>query len=71
MRRQQASAYLFEVHGISLMPATLAKLAVVGGSPPFRLDGRFPVYDRADLDTFAQKRLGPLRTSTSDTRQAA
>jgi hypothetical protein len=67
MRRREASQYLQEQHGIRLAHATLAKLAVVGGGPPFRLDGRFPVYDRDDLDSFAAIRLGPLRASTSDT----
>jgi len=71
MRRKLASEYLFEEHGVSLSPATLAKLAVVGGSPPFRKDGPFPLYERSDLDTFATVRLGPLRTSTSDQLQAA
>lgn len=70
MRRHDASAYLLDEHGVRLSTATLAKLAVVGGGPPFRLDGRFPLYDRADLDDFATKRLGPRRTSTSD-KQAA
>lgn len=71
MRRREASAYLLEMHGISLMPATLAKLAVVGGGPRFRTDGRFPLYELQELDAFAEARLGPLRSSTSDTRQAA
>jgi hypothetical protein len=71
MRRKVASEYLLEEHGVSLSPATLAKLAVVGGSPPFRKDGPFPLYERTDLDAFATVRLGPLRTSTSDQLQAA
>jgi hypothetical protein len=71
MRRKLASEYLHERHGVSLSPATLAKLAVVGGSPPFLKDGPFPLYDRENLDTFALARLGPLRTSTSDKRIAA
>jgi hypothetical protein len=66
MRRREASQYLQDQHGIRLAHSTLAKLAVVGGGPPFRLDGRFPVYDRADLDVYADARLGPLRRSTSD-----
>jgi len=66
MRRKMASQYLFEVHGVQLSPATLAKLAVIGGGPPFRRDGRFPNYDRPELDIYAEKRLGPLRRSTSD-----
>ena len=67
MRRPVASTYLFEEHGVSLTPATLAKLAVVGGGPKFRKDGKFPIYDRDELDSFAVARLGPLRSSTSDT----
>ncbi len=70
MRRQQASEYLREVHGVTLCPNTLAKLAVVGGGRGFRLDGRFPIYDQPILDAYAIARLGPIRSSTSD-RQAA
>ena len=71
MRRKVASEYLLEEHGVSLSPATLAKLAVVGGGPAFRKDGPFPLYGRGELDTFAISRLGPLRYSTSDHQQAA
>jgi hypothetical protein len=67
MRRKLASEYLFEVHGVQLSPATMAKQAVVGGGAPYRLDGRFPLYDRTELDSFAVARLGPLRASTTDT----
>jgi hypothetical protein len=71
MRRKVASEYLLEEHGVSLSPATLAKLAVLGGGPAFRKDGPFPIYERGELDTFAIGRLGPLRHSTSDHLQAA
>jgi hypothetical protein len=70
MRRKQASEYLFEVHGVSLSPATLAKLAVVGGGPSYRKDGPFPLYDQPVLDNYAVTRLGPLRTSTSEAKAA-
>ncbi len=70
MRRKQASEYLFEVHGVSLSPATLAKLAVVGGGPEYQKDGPFPLYAPPNLDAFAERRLGPLRGSTSDQRAA-
>lgn len=67
MRRREASAYLLTEHGISLSTNTLAKLACISSEGPrFRLDGRFPLYDRAELDAFAVRRLGPLRRSTSD-----
>ena len=67
MRCKEASQYLLDVHGVSLSPATLAKLATIGGSPPFWKDGPFPVYGREQLDQFAAKRLGELRSSTSST----
>ena len=66
LRRREASAYLAAVHGIRLGPNTLAKLAVTGGGPRYRLDGRYPLYERPELDAFAAARLGPLRTSTRD-----
>jgi hypothetical protein len=66
MRRKVASEYLLEEHGVSLSPATLAKLAVQGGGPAFRKDGPFPLYDQPVLDEYAVARLGPLRASTSE-----
>jgi hypothetical protein len=65
---KQASEYLRQRHGITLSPATLAKLAVVGGGPAFRKDGPVPLYVLDILDAFAAARLGPLRTSTGDDR---
>ena len=65
MRRRQASEYLAVEHGITLSPATLAKLAVTGGGPAFWKDGPFAIYGRDHLDQFAARRLGELRTSTS------
>jgi hypothetical protein len=70
MRRRVASDYLAAEHGVRLSANTLAKLAVVGGGPRFRLDGRFPLYERRELDSFAAARLGPLRASTSDQPKA-
>jgi len=68
LRRKQASEYLRERHGITLSPATLAKLAVLGGGPAFRKDGPFPLYELDILDAFAAARLGPLRISTGEGR---
>jgi len=70
MRRKVASEYLLTVHGVSLSPATLAKLAVLGGGPAYRKDGPFPIYDQPVLDDYALARLGPLRSSTSDAQAA-
>ena len=66
LRRKAASQYLEEKYGIHRAPATLAKLAVVGGGPPFRRDGRIPLYSVDDLDRWATSRLGALMRSTSD-----
>jgi len=66
LRRSQASIYLKEKYGISRTPQTLAKLAVVGGSPKFQYDGRIPLYPTDQLDSWAESILSPLRASTSD-----
>jgi hypothetical protein len=57
LRRVEASIYLKEMHGVEHSPKTLAKLAVVGGGPSFRLMGRFPIYEPDDLDAYVQSRL--------------
>ena len=56
LSRQQAAEYL----GV-ITPATLAKLAVVGGGPRFYKLRRRVGYTIEDLDAWAQARL-----STSD-----
>ena len=66
LRRKQAADYIGQVWGIPISPRTLAKLAVVGGGPPFRKAGRFPMNQPADLDAWVERRLGPRQTSTSD-----
>ena len=66
LRRAEASKYLLEKWGISRTPGTLAKLAVVGGSPRYQLAGRIPLYMTDELDAWAQSILSPLKSSTSD-----
>jgi hypothetical protein len=70
LRRHQASRYLEEVHGIKRSPKTLAKYAVLGGGPPFRKDGKTPLYAPPDLDAYAESRLSKLVHSTSELRAA-
>jgi hypothetical protein len=70
MRTREASEYLLQVHGVRLSPSTLAKLRVIGGSPPFQYDGRFPVFTPKGLDDYAATRLGPMCRSTTDKGQA-
>lgn len=66
LRRKEASAYLRSKYGLTREPSTLAKLAVVGGGPYFRLLNRVPLYTAADLDQWVASRLGPRMQSTSD-----
>jgi hypothetical protein len=65
-RRSEASDYLRAHFGVSIKPATLAKLATVGGGPRFEHFGRWPMYRQAELDRWARGRLSPLKTSTSN-----
>jgi hypothetical protein len=65
LTRELASAYLLDVHGITRTPKTLAKLATVGGGPPFRKFGRAPMYAPEDLDAWVEGKVTPLVTSTS------
>lgn len=68
LRRAEASAYLLERHGIQRRPATLAKLAVIGGGPIFRRAGRVPLYSPTDLDEFAARITSAPVHSTSELR---
>jgi hypothetical protein len=70
-RRVEASQYLRETYGLSYTAGTLAKLAVVGGGPPFHSGGRFPLYPQSGLDDWARYKLGPLVRSTSESRAPA
>lgn len=65
LRRSQAADYLQQHYG-AFTPATLAKLACVGGGPKFRRMGRFPYYTRADLDDWACSRMSQPVSSTSE-----
>jgi hypothetical protein len=63
--RKAAAQYLTE-RGFKTAPATLAKLACIGGGPPFESFGRRPLYREADLLGWAQGRTTGPRRSTSD-----
>ncbi|TWB19212.1 DNA-binding protein [Nitrospirillum bahiense] len=66
LRRWEAADYLGLVHGLAIKPATLAKLASVGGGPSYQLVGRSPLYPTSQLDAWATARLGKLVASTSE-----
>jgi hypothetical protein len=64
--RTEASVHLWEKYGIRRKPQTLAKLAVIGGGPKFRRDGRIPLYDPDDLDAWAEEILTPPAATTAE-----
>ncbi len=66
LRRAEASVYLKEKHGIDRAPATLAKLASIGGGPRFQKANRIPIYPPEFLDEWAVSILSPPLNSTSD-----
>ena len=67
LRRWEASRYLLDRYGIEMAIATLAKLACLGGGPPFQKNGRVPLYPVELLDDWALARLGRVIHSTSET----
>ena len=69
LRRWEASEYMAFMHGLTVAPATLAKLASIGGGPGFHRVGRIPLYPRDELDRWATEKLGRVVKSTSDTTQ--
>ena len=68
LRRDEASNYLRTKFGLRCSKQTLAKLAVIGGGPVYRKAGVTPIYEPAELDLWAQTRIGPPQHSTSEKR---
>lgn len=66
LQRTEAARHVRESWGLPCSPRWLAKLAVVGGGPVYRKAGKTPLYAPADLDQWAQARIGGPRRSTSD-----
>jgi hypothetical protein len=64
---RKEGAQFLTTHGYRTAPATLAKLAVLGGGPVFASFGRRPLYREADLLSWAQARTTGPRRSTSHT----
>jgi hypothetical protein len=63
--RKEAAQFLTD-QGYKTAPATLAKLACIGGGPTFESFGRRPLYREADLLAWAHARTTGPRRSTSD-----
>lgn len=70
LRRNEAASFVREKWAMPCSPKWLAKLAVVGGGPIYRKAGRYPIYLPADLDAWAQSRIGAPQRSTSDVDQS-
>ena len=66
LRRDRAAQHVSDIWGLPCSPRWLAKLAVGGGGPIFSKAGRMPTYAPADLDAWAQARIGAPQKSTSD-----
>jgi hypothetical protein len=66
--RRRAAAQFLSDHGYPTAHSTLAKLASVGGGPPFRSWGRIPLYDAQELLAWAESRLAAARRTTSEPR---
>ena len=65
LRRDEAAQHIHNRWGYPCSPRTLAKYAVIGGGPPFRKAGRYPLYHPGDLDRWISDKLSDLLTSTS------
>jgi hypothetical protein len=66
LRRRDAAQYVREKWGVPCAHKTLAKLAVVGGGPPFVRYSRIPLYDVECLDAWVRSRLSRQCRSTSE-----
>jgi hypothetical protein len=72
LQRTEAAAYIRDTYGVPCSPKTLAKWACVSSDgPPFRKASRTPLYSRADLDAWAEARIGPRVRSTSELKRTA
>lgn len=72
LSRVAAARYVRETYGFPCSPRWLAKLAVVGGGPPYHKAGRSPVYAPEALDAWALARIeGSGTTSPGQAKDCA
>lgn len=64
LTRREASE-LLTAQGFRIAEATLAKMAVLGGGPPFIKFGRKPLYSTTDLAAWVAARTSQPRHHTS------
>jgi hypothetical protein len=65
LTRTQLAAALSDA-GYPVSLETLATKATRGGSPPYRLFGKKPLYRWGDALEWARSKLGPVQRSTSE-----
>ncbi len=68
VNRQEAGALLTQV-GLPIAAATLAKLACVGGGPPYQVWNNRASYSVAELMAWAESRLGPPLSNTAQRKR--
>lgn len=65
LRRRAAAQYLISTYGVPAAPATLAKLASIGGGPAITYFNKVPLYAVKDLDAWANTKLqAPIRSTS-------
>lgn len=69
LRRDAASAFLFETLGLQISPRTLANKAQDGTGPAYILAGRYAEYDMADLTAWGQSQITPKARRASELRE--
>jgi hypothetical protein len=69
LTRDEVEKYLKEKWGIKRTKSTLAKLAVVGGGPAYRLFGRKPLYEPQAIDAWVERFLSPSVANSSQRNQ--
>jgi hypothetical protein len=67
MRGGQATRYLREVHGLPIEEKTLRNKRCAGLGPRCKYFGSIPLYERSDLDTWAEG--GALTERPANRRQ--
>ena len=65
LRRAEAAEHIQQKWCYPCSTRTLAKYAVIGGGPPFRKAGRYPLYHPDDLDGWIAGKLSDRVTSTA------
>jgi hypothetical protein len=66
LRRADAATYIRNRYNLPCEASSLRTMACKGTGPAFRKGSRFPLYDIADLDAWAESKLSPKVKSTSE-----